>query len=229
MKIACLVNHPAEGPGLIAHWAQDRGHTVTPYAAYESIFPQVEDFDALVVMGGPQSVHDVADNAGIAGAMQTIRNFLEAEKKVFGVCLGAQMLAVELGGDVIDGEEKEVGWYPITIQDLTTEHCLSDLPIESVVFHWHGEHIELPPGVRLLASSHVCPVQAFETEAGSLGLQCHLEVDSAAMETMVRAFGGEVSVGGPGLMSPAEMELGLQKWGSGCRQYLFAILDRWGT
>jgi len=146
---------------------------------------------------------------------------------VFEAYLGAQMLALGLGGDVIDGEEKEIGWYPSPMLDVSTDHYLADLPIESVVFHWHGEQIELPPGLRLLASSHVCPVQAFETNASSLGLQSHLEVDGAEVENMVWAFAGEVSAGDPGVMSPADMEFGLQKWGDSCRQYLFAILDRW--
>jgi GMP synthase-like glutamine amidotransferase len=121
--------------GLIGHWAEEGGHTVTPFAAYESIFPGVEDFDALVVMGAPLSVRDLAEDAGIAVAL--------------------------------------------------------------------------------------------ETNASSLGLQSHLEVDGAEMENMVWAFAGEVSAGDPGVMSPADMEFGLQKWGYSCRQYLFAILDRW--
>ena len=67
--------------GLIGHWAEERGHTVTPFAAYESIFPEVEDFDALVVMGAPLSVRDVAEDAGIAVALETTRIFLEAGQK----------------------------------------------------------------------------------------------------------------------------------------------------
>ena len=80
MRIACLVNHPAEGPALIGSWAEQRGHRIVPFAAYESSFPSVEDFDALVVMGGPQSVHDALEDAGISGALETIRTFLENEQ-----------------------------------------------------------------------------------------------------------------------------------------------------
>ncbi|MCG8600848.1 MAG: type 1 glutamine amidotransferase [Verrucomicrobiales bacterium] len=227
MNLACVMNHPAESAGLIGSWCDERGHRLENFAAFESRFPEGEDFDALVVMGGPHSVNDATEDKSVRGALGSVRSFLSLGKPVFGVCLGAQMLAVELGGKVQEGLEKEIGWYPIAVQDPGGDHLLSGLPAETVVFHWHGEQIQLPPDAQLLASSEVCPVQAFEAEGGILGLQCHLEVDSGAMERMIRAFAGEVAAGGPGVMGPEEMELGLQKWGDSCRRSLFSILDRW--
>ena len=227
MNIACLQNHPAEGPAEIGRWAHDRGWPLTVYPGFEETFPEISEHDALVVMGGPASVKGAEENECIAGAMETIRSFLAAGKGVFGVCLGAQMMAVAAGGRVVEGPEKEIGWYPITRTDAEEGHCLSDLPQERVVFHWHGDHIELPPGATLLASSLACPVQAFQLAPNQLGLQCHLEIDSAAMERMIAEFADELVPGEPGVEIPETMELGLQKWGDSCQRSLHAILDAW--
>lgn len=228
MRIACLKHHPAEGPAAIADWAESRGILLEVFEAYQGNFPESGDYDALVAMGGPMSVNDVARDPYVATSLDTIRQFLEDDRAILGICLGAQMLAVAAGGRVVEGPDKEIGWYPISRRTTdANEDCLTGLPQEMVVFHWHGESIELPRGASLLACSEVCPVQAFHLGPKQVGLQFHLEVDSTAMERMIAAFADEVAAGGPGVESRVDMELGLQRWGAGCREALEKVLDRW--
>jgi len=136
------------------------------------------------------------------------------------------MMAVASGGRVVPGERKEIGWFDVRVES-GEPHLLADLPAEMTVFHWHGEQIDPPSGARRLASSEVCPVQAFQVGDRVLGLQCHLEVDRISIEDMVHAFEGELLEGGPGVQSAGEMLSGVERHGEACERALFGMLDRW--
>lgn len=227
MKFACLQNHPSEGPAAIGDWIWERKFELGIFECFSGEFPEPDDFDGLIVMGGPMSVSDASWNEAVAGALEAVRIFLETGKPILGICLGAQMLAFEAGGNVIEGPEKEIGWYPVRIHRGQGEHLLSDVPDQSVVFHWHGEQIELPRNATLLASTPVCPVQAFHLREHQLGLQCHWEVTHDSLEGMVSAFEGELLAGGPGVESEIEIMEGCSRYGPLCRDQLNHILDRW--
>jgi GMP synthase-like glutamine amidotransferase len=227
MRVAVLKNHPAEGAGLIEEWAKENEIELAVHEARRNRFPSVGEFDALIVMGGPASVSDADSDKAVAGAIETVGEFLSHDKGLLGVCLGAQMMAVASGGNVFGGPEKEIGWYPLSVPPADDDSLLAGVPDDIVVFHWHEEQIELPPDAELLASSHICPVQAFQLGEKQLGLQCHLEVDARAMEKMMEAFAEAVRLGGPHVMTAVEMTSGLHRWGSESRNALFGTLDRW--
>ena len=61
LRIHYLQHVPFEGPANIAAWVERRGHIMTSTALFkDESLPSPEAFDALVVMGGPMSVHDEA-------------------------------------------------------------------------------------------------------------------------------------------------------------------------
>ncbi len=56
MKILIVIHAAFEKPGFIESWAKQRFHqtlTVSPYKG--DTFPDIKDFDFLIVLGGPQS------------------------------------------------------------------------------------------------------------------------------------------------------------------------------
>jgi GMP synthase (glutamine-hydrolysing) len=57
-----------------------------------------------------------------------------------------------------------------------TDRLFAGLPDPELVFHWHGETFDLPPGAELLASSDACLHQAYRVGGNVYGLQFHLEV-----------------------------------------------------
>ena len=223
MRIACLQNHPVEGPGRIADWAESRGFELAQYHGFADSFPRAEDYDAIVVMGGSMSVNDAGDNPHLAGALDCVGTFLEAGKATLGVCLGAQMVAIAAGGRVTPGPQKEIGWFPLTVMNPLSRL----LPDGITVFHWHGEQVEPCDGLEILAATPVCPVQAFRLGEKQLGFQFHLEASESSLEAMLSAFEAEVSAGGKSVQKAAEMREGLRLHGENCRRHLFEILDDW--
>jgi len=107
-------------------------------------------------------------------------------KGVLGVCLGAQLIASSLGSRVYPNREKEIGWLPIqsALPPKETPRFFQ-FPNECLVFHWHGETFDLPPGATLLARSEVCENQAFQIDRRVIGLQFHLETTPQTARELV--------------------------------------------
>ncbi len=186
MSVLILKNISSEGPGTIAgHLAQ---HAI-PYAVVDLYagepVPATDEFDMLVMLGGPMSVNDDNTYSYIRQEYDLTRRFIAQSKPVFGICLGAQIMAKALGAKVFPGPEKEIGWLDIT---LTTEALCDfrmlklavhpqgeDVRQRFKVFHWHGETFELPNGAVRLAASDLYANQAFRYGSNAYAFQFHIE------------------------------------------------------
>lgn len=228
MRIACLQNHPVEGPAGLVAWAAQRDHQLRVFPCDESGKPpEIAGYDALIVMGGPMSVRIVPDKGPARAALDAIRAFLDAGKPVLGICLGAQILAVAAGGHVVAGPTPEIGWWPVEVLEAAAHSPLGSMPNEATVFHWHGDSIVAPPDATILARTEVCPVQAFTVGKQALGLQFHLEVDGAAVTAMTEAFGDELKAGSSFVQTAEELRAGVSRHGGSCARYLQAMADAW--
>jgi len=131
-----------------------------------------------VVFGGPMSVNDDLD--WVRREIDWLAVPLSEDKPLLGVCLGAQMLARQLGVRVFTYPDKrsEIGYCPITPTPNADRLC--DAPFPRHVYHWHCDGFELPRGARLLAASDgEFPNQAFAFGSRALALQFHPEVTYA--------------------------------------------------
>jgi GMP synthase (glutamine-hydrolysing) len=131
-----------------------------------------------VIFGGPQSANDSDDF--VRREIDWIAVPLAERKPFLGICLGAQMLAKQLGASVaLHPEGKaEVGYYPIRLTEHAHEVC-GDWP--SVVYQWHREGFALPYGAKLLAEGDIFQVQAMRYGPAAYGIQFHAEVTHAMM------------------------------------------------
>jgi GMP synthase-like glutamine amidotransferase len=162
--------------GGIEPWLRSVRAEVTSTRFFERpILPDIGEVDLLVVMGGPMSVNDEADLAWLVPEKRFIRQAIEEEKAVLGVCLGAQLIASAMGARVYPNREKEIGWFPVSSVEAGAARSVFAFPPESPAFHWHGETFDLPAGAVHLARSAACENQAFQLGRRVIGLQFHLE------------------------------------------------------
>jgi GMP synthase-like glutamine amidotransferase len=194
IRMAVLQHVEFEGPAAIADWATRRGVRVRVFHLDRNgILPSLHDFDMLTLMGGPMSANDQAQLDWLGPEIVLVRAAIAADKTVFGVCLGAQMIAKALGARVYPGSAKEIGWFPV---ERMGAHPLFDgLPDSFTPLHWHGETFDLPHGAKLLAKSKTTVNQAFAVGQRVLGLQFHMEATEDSVRMLVKAAAREIGCG----------------------------------
>ena len=77
--------------------------------------PDWRDFDGTIVMGGPMGAYEEEAHPWLVGEKRAIREAARAGHPVWGVCLGAQLLAGALGAAVYAGPEAEVGLLAVEL------------------------------------------------------------------------------------------------------------------
>ncbi|MDP4610840.1 MAG: type 1 glutamine amidotransferase [Opitutales bacterium] len=225
MEILCIKHVGFEGPAAIAVWAQDRGHNLTIAPIYsEPHLPAPATFDALIIMGGPMNVYEDDKYPWLAREKTYIRGAIAAGKPVFGVCLGAQLIAHALGARVYAGEHKEIGWFPIRRDSEYPDDC--PLPDQLTAYHWHGDTFDLPKGAQRIASSDVCLNQGFRYHANVFALQYHLEVYSQSLTLLSAACANELAPA-PYIQTAERMQSEPAKTYEAMHEALFAMLDGW--
>jgi len=177
-----IQHEPGEGPGTLAPFLGDARFVRT----FEGD-PVPGEADALVVLGGGMGVYDQDRLSHLRDEIRLLRRCVEQERPVLGICLGSQLLACALGGEVAKAPRKEIGFYRVRLAEAAREDPLFGAAPESfVAFHWHGDAFTLPRGAVPLASSTMTPVQAFRFGARAFGVQFHLETDEEVLSAMLQ-------------------------------------------
>ena len=187
MAVLILKNIITEGPGTIEDFLKKKD---IPYRIVETgegeISPPLDSFNALVVLGGPMGVYEMERYPHLLTGSRIIREAINRDMKVLGICLGSQMIAYCLGAEVYPGPQKEIGWYHIELtgdglkdplmRQFAIHPAVGDFWRKFKVFHWHGDTFNLPPGAVVLASSRRYTHQAFRFGRHVYGFQFHMEV-----------------------------------------------------
>ena len=207
MKRACILKHvPFEGPGVFGEVLREQGYDLRTTLVPEEGLP-ADDFDFLLVMGGPMSVND--PDPWITEETAFIRRaIVEQQQTVLGICLGSQFMARALGGSVAPGQVPEIGLTTLRLTEAgRADPCFEDFPSSFSAVEWHGEGITLPPEAVVLASSPAYPVQAFRYGQRAYGLLFHLEADERAVAALCRECPGDVTAAG---LTPEDIMAGIR-------------------
>jgi GMP synthase-like glutamine amidotransferase len=226
LRAHVLQHAPFEGLGSIEAWLARRGARVATTRLYEPAprFPDPASFDLLIALGGPMSVNDEAALPWLAPEKRFVAHAVRAEKRVLGICLGAQLLASALGAPVRRGTHKEIGWFDVRGEQSSTG--VIQLPEVASVFHWHGETFDLPAGAVRLAQSAGCKNQAFQLGPRVLALQFHLEMTPETVAEMVAHCGGELAEPGLYIQSATELRSAPAERYARAQRLMDGVLDQ---
>jgi GMP synthase (glutamine-hydrolysing) len=225
-KICLALRHiPFEDLGLLAEPLRRRGYSLryvdTPIEALE--VTTAVDADLVVALGGPVAAYQADRYPWLKQETAALAARLGAERPTLGICLGAQLMATALGARVAPAPAPEIGWGPLALTDAGRASplaVLEGLP----VLHWHSDRFGLPAGAENLASTPLCPHQAFALGSHALGLQFHVEVDPARFEHWLVAGAGELAAAGIG---PDELRRGTRQHSAAMLKAAPALLDAW--
>ena len=171
-NVLLVQNTKSEGSGYLGKLLADDGFDIISVNAKHEKIPE-NKFSFVVILGAPQSAND--DLRYLREEEKLIKNYVEGDIPVLGICLGSQLIAKTFGAKVYKGPKKEIGFYhDLMIPD--NSKLFHGFKNPFTVFHWHGDTFDLPVGATRLVLSKNYSNQAFQYKS-AVGLQFHLEVN----------------------------------------------------
>jgi GMP synthase-like glutamine amidotransferase len=169
-----------EPPGLFGRFLSEQGAETDVVMLHRGeAIPPLAPYDFLLVMGGAMDVWETDTHPWLRDEIAAIREWTYHRNRPFmGVCLGLQLLAKALGGEVGHARAAEVGFGKVELNAVGLGHPMTrGLPPSFKVMQWHhAEVTKIPPGAEVLASSGVSPVQIMSIGREILATQFHCEL-----------------------------------------------------
>ena len=185
------IQNGAAGPiNLVGKWLAEMGFEIRTIHAYasqplpetiEALRKEIGDADlaALIPLGGSIGALDDEKAPWLPRERALLRDAVDSDLPVLGICLGAQLLGTSLDGTLGKAPQPEIGIHEISIADRS-DPIFGPLGDSKTVpsIQWHQDMVvELPADARAIASSLHCANQIYRVGKIHYGLQFHPEAD----------------------------------------------------
>lgn len=183
--ILVIKNVSIEGPGTIGEFFKNTKWQVETIELRKSdgLPVDLEHIEAVIILGGPMNVYEEVEFPFLKDEDLFLKQAIEEEVPILGVCLGAQLLAKACGSKVRRSEKEEIGWDRVSLtKNGKRDPLFRGMGEELDVFQWHQDTFEIPEKAALLATSNNCKNQAFRFGKNAYGLQFHIEVTDKEIE-----------------------------------------------
>ncbi|MFZ2469097.1 MAG: glutamine amidotransferase [Parvibaculum sedimenti] len=222
-RVLIVLHQERSNPGRVAQELRARGCEldIRRPSLGDPLPETMGEHSAAVIFGGPMSAND--NLPFIRAETDWISVPLKDEKPYLGICLGAQLMAKNLGARVYGREDQrcEVGYFPIR----PTEHGEHLFNNPQYVYQWHGEGFDLPCGAVQLAEGDDFPVQAMRYGKSAYGIQFHPELTSLMMNAWLIMARHRLTQ--PGAQPDEHQRRGRLQYDAALKAWLSNFLDHW--
>ena len=157
------------------------------FCVLDGEFPDsIDAYDVFVVTGSKFSVYD--ELPWIAPLEALIRDIVDSDKKLIGVCFGHQIIATALGGEV---RKSPRGFGVGLMEYQLVADSDGETPIS--LYAWHQDQVvEAPEGAEIIARSDFCEIAGMRIGPRVITFQAHPEFTEAYMRVLAEARRGVV-------------------------------------
>ena len=188
MSILIIEHSDLTGSDRLGQRLLEDGHRLQVVRVHlgEQVPNDLDEIDGVISCGGPQNPD--CNEPWVEQELALLRSADTLEIPLFGLCLGSQLLARALGGEVSRCEVPEMGWYDIDLTPVgRADFVLSGQPWSGPQFQWHHWQVSvLPEGATLLATSERCNVQVWMKGICTYAVQFHPECTPQRIESWIR-------------------------------------------
>ncbi len=189
MSLLVVKNIPREGAGILKDILDENGvlYDIVDLENTKSL-PDPTDYDAVVVLGGPDSANDTSSK--MIAELKMVRRAIDSYIPYLGICLGMQVMVKACGGSVYANDIREIGlkseddkYYSIEIeQNHADDPLFADLESPLGIFHLHSETVELTEKMQLIGTGKHCKHQIVKIASNAYGIQGHFELNPEMLD-----------------------------------------------